>query len=83
MYERKIDKLLHGLHNAFGIADDILIAGSGELGRDHDEAVDKVLEICRKDNLRPNKEKYHFRCTSFHSLERSYHEMAQAQIHER
>ena len=48
MFQRKIDTLFHGLPNAFGFAYNILIAGFDDLGRDHDETVDKVLEICRK-----------------------------------
>ena len=35
MFQRKIDELLQGLFNVFGIADNILIAGFGDLGRDH------------------------------------------------
>ena len=55
--QRKIGELFHGLHNVFGIADDILIAGFDDFGRHHNEIVDKVLEICRKANL---KDKCHF-----------------------
>ena len=59
-----MDKLLNGQPNVFGIADDILIAGFDNVGRDHDETVDKVLEICRKADLKLNKDKCHSRCTS-------------------
>ena len=59
MLQRKIDEMFHGLPNIFGIADDILIAGFDDPGRDHDERVDKVLEICMKANLKLNKDKCH------------------------
>ena len=42
MFQRKTDKLLHGLPNVFAIADDILIAGFDDLCRDNDETVEKV-----------------------------------------
>ena len=63
MFKRKIGKLFHGLPNVFGIADDILIADFDVLGRDHDETVDKVPEMCRKANLNLNKDMCHFMCT--------------------
>ena len=37
-----------GLSNVFGIAEDILIAGLDKLGRDCDETVDIILQICKK-----------------------------------
>ena len=57
MFQRKMDKLFHELPNVFGIANDILISGFNEQGRDYDETVDKVLKICRKANLKLNKDK--------------------------
>ena len=50
--------------NVFGIADDILVIGYNENGADHDAAVHKVLWTCKEVNLKLNKEKCHFRCTS-------------------
>ena len=35
MFQKKIDELFNGMPNVFGIADDILIAGFDELGKDH------------------------------------------------
>ena len=64
MFQKKIDKLFNGLPNVFGIVDDIFIVGLDELGRDHNETVDKVLQTCREVNLKFNKENCHFRCTS-------------------
>ena len=64
---------LSGMPNVFGIADDILIAGFHDLGRDHDATIDKVLRICRKVNLKPNKDKYLFSdVPAFLLLEKSY-----------
>ena len=48
MLQRKIGELFQGLPNVIGIVDDILIAGSDQLGRNHNETVNKVLQICRK-----------------------------------
>ena len=48
----------------FGTADNILIVGYDDLGRDHDATHDEVLRICRQANLKPNKDKCLFRCIS-------------------
>ena len=50
--------------NVFGIADDILVIGYDKDGTGHDEAVYKVYNQCQEVNLKVNKEKCHFRCTS-------------------
>ena len=50
--------------NVSGIGDDILVVGYEEDGRDHNKTVQKVLQRCRKVNLKLNKNKCHFRCTS-------------------
>ena len=47
----------------FDSNDNILIAGFTEMGRDNDETVVKVLAICRKVNLKLNKDKC-LRCIS-------------------
>ena len=52
MFQRKMNKLFHGLSNVFDIADDILITGFDDLGRDHNE----MLEMSRKSNLKLNKD---------------------------
>ena len=64
MYQKKIDELFQGLPNVFSIADDILIAGFSDMIRDHDAMLNKVLRKCRKANLKLNKDKYLFKCTS-------------------
>ena len=64
MFQRKIDELFQGLPNVFDIADDILNAGIDDMDRGHDGTHDKVLRICRQANLRVNKDKCLFWCTS-------------------
>ena len=44
MFQRKINELFHDLSYVFDIANDILIAGFDELGRDDEETVDKVVK---------------------------------------
>ena len=50
--------------NVFGIADNILVIGYDKDGADHDEGIYYVLRWCQDVNLKLNKEKCHFRCTS-------------------
>ena len=57
-------KFFNDLPNVFGIADDILVIGYDKDGMDHDEAVYNVLRQCQDVNLKLNKDKCHFRCTS-------------------
>ena len=78
VFQKKIDKLFNGLPNVVGIAD-ILIVGINELGRDHDEAVNQILKICRKASLKHNSDKWHFRCTSFPYFGKSFCKMVWAQ----
>ena len=64
MFQYKIDEMFNDMPNIFGIGDDILIIGYDNDGTDHDEAVHKVQQRCKEVNLKLNKEKCHFRCTS-------------------
>ena len=64
MFQQKIDKIFNDMPNVFGIADDILVIGYDKDGADHDKAVYDVLQWCQDVNLKLNKEKCHFRCTS-------------------
>ena len=50
--------------NIFGIADNILVIGYNKDKADHNEAVYHVLKWCQDINLKLNKDKCHFRCTS-------------------
>ena len=50
--------------NVFSIADDILFAGFNEEGKDHNETFDKVLWVCKKVNLKLNRDMCLFTCTS-------------------
>ena len=45
------------------IADDILVVGHDSDGKDHDETLLWVLQICRNVNLKLYKDKCHFKCT--------------------
>ena len=64
MFQCRIDEIFSDMPNVFGISDDILVIGYDEDGADHDAAVHKVLQQCEEVNLKLNKEKCHFRCTS-------------------
>ena len=64
IFWHKIDEIFSDMPNVFGIADDILLIGYSKNGADHDAAVHKVLQQSEEDNLKLNKEKCHFRCTS-------------------
>ena len=57
MFQKKIDMLFNGKLNECGIPDDIPIVGFGELCRDHDATLDKVLRICRLANMKINKDR--------------------------
>ena len=48
----------------FNIADYILVIGYYSNRTDHERMLWGVLQICRKENLKRNKDKCHFRCTS-------------------
>ena len=64
MFQRKIDEIFNDIPNVFGIAEDILVIGYNKDGAEHDGAVYNVLRQCKDVNLKLNKDKYHFRCTS-------------------
>ena len=64
MFQCKIDKIFNDMPKVFGIADNILVIGYNKDWTDHDEAVYSVLRQCQEINLKLNKDKCHFRCTS-------------------
>ena len=63
-FQQKIDEIFSDLPNVFGIADDILVVGYDSDGKDHDKTLWQVIQICRNVNLKFNKDKCHFWCTS-------------------
>ena len=64
MFQRKINEIFNDISNVFGIADDILLIGYDKDEADHNKAVYNVLSQCQNVNLKLNKDKCHFRCTS-------------------
>ena len=70
MFQCNIGEIFSDMPNVFGIADNILVIGYGKDRVDHDAAVHKVLQWCEEVNLKLNKEKCQFRCTSIPFLER-------------
>ena len=64
MFQHKIDEIFNDMPNVFGIADNILVIGYDKDGTDNNEAVYNVLRWCQDVNLKLNKDKRHFRCTS-------------------
>ena len=51
MFRKKINELFSGMPNIFSIADDILIAGFAESGKDHDETLEKVFWVCMQEKI--------------------------------
>ena len=45
MFQKKIVAIFSGMSNVFSIADDILMAGFDEQGKDLDETLDEILQI--------------------------------------
>ena len=64
MLQKKTDELFSDMPNIFSIADDILIAGFGEQGEDHNAMLDKVLRKYSQAYLKLNKDKCLFRCSN-------------------
>ena len=66
-FQRKLDQNLEGLNGIYKIADDILITGRGasidEAVKDHDVNLRKLLDRCRKRNLKLNREKLQLKCS--------------------
>ena len=66
-FQRKLDQNLEGLEGIYKVADDILITGRGkckeEAVKNHDANLLKLLDRCRKRNLKPNREKLQLKCT--------------------
>ena len=81
---KKNIKKFKDLPNIFGVANDILVVGYYRDGKDHDDKLQRVLQICRQVNLKLNKDKCHFRCSDvhkFHFLAKLYPGMVCNLIH--
>ena len=61
IFQIKMDKIFGSITNVFGIADDIIVAGWSDDGSDHDDALTRVLECARKNNVKFNDDKLVFR----------------------
>ena len=64
MFQRKFDEIFKDMPNVFNIKYDILVAGCEDDGKDLDKTVWRMLQRCRQVNLKLNKNKCHFSCTS-------------------
>ena len=64
MFQHTIDEIFSDVLNILGITNDILVIGYNDNGTDHNAMVYKVIQRCEEVNLKLNKEKCHFRCTS-------------------
>ena len=82
MFQRKIDEVFKELSNLSGIADDILVVGYDSSGTHHDKTLHGELQICRKENMKLNKEKCHSRGTSVPYFARLFPGMVSDQIQE-
>lgn len=66
IFQRIMSQLIAGIKGTFCFLDDIIVAGETE--REHDERVEKVLEVLSKNNLTLNKEKCQFKMTQIDFL---------------
>lgn len=66
IFQAKLDQNLEGLKGVYKIADDILITGQGDndesANEDHDINMKSLLQRCRKNNIKLNANKFHFKC---------------------
>ena len=62
-FQKTIDKTLEGIHSKFAFLDDILIITKGSLN-DHEDEIDKVLNLLDKENLAIKLQKYEFANTN-------------------
>ena len=72
LFQRKIDEIFKDLSNVFSIADGILVLGNEVDGRNHDETLQRGLQMYRQVNLELKKDKCHVRCASVPFLVKSY-----------
>ena len=75
---KETNNILKDLLDVSGTAD----VGYDDDGKDHDITVCVILQICGKENLKLNKDKCHFRCTSAPSLGKLFPDIEFSQTHE-
>ena len=68
VYQYKVDAHLDKISNCMAIADDIIMFGYREDGRDHDETVREVLEKVKAVDMRFNPSKCQFRKTPLYKV---------------
>ena len=64
IYQYKVDSHLKNIQNCMAIADDIIIFGFRDDGKDHDVTVRQVLDKAKAVGMRFNPNKCQFRKTS-------------------
>ena len=64
VYQYKVDSHLESIQNFMAIADDIIIFGFRDYGKDHDVTVRQVLDKAKAVGMRFNPSKCQFRKTS-------------------
>ena len=64
VYQYKVDSHLESIQNCMAIADDIIIFGFRDDGKDHDVMVRQVLDKAKAVGMRFNPSKCQFRKTS-------------------
>jgi len=67
MFQLRLHEAVEGLNGVYAIADDILVAGTGDTMKDaiadHDLKIKKLLRRCQERNIKLNKQKVAFKQT--------------------
>ena len=64
LFQCKLDAIFNDIELETGIADDMVIFGYEEDGRDHDTAFEKVMQRARENGIKFNPDKCILRCTA-------------------
>ena len=80
MFQRKIDEIFKELPSVFGIADNILIEGCDNNGKEHDRTLCWALQIQRNKIQKLNWDICYFRCTSVPIFTRLFLDKVRDQI---
>ena len=62
MFQRKVDETFGDIPGVTGIADDIVVVGYQEDGKDHDANLKAVLERARETGIKLNPDKLKVKC---------------------